>query len=221
MTHSQVKNSKIINEKALSLAEACSQVGSPQIRNLGTVAGNIANASPAADSALPLLVLDAELNVIDKEKEQSIKVNSFFVDYKKTLLKPNQMIKGVSFKGLGYGEGTAFLKLGKRNAVTISMASAAAYVKLNKDGLKIEILRLALGAVAPTPVRASGIEAKASGLSLNECLELISQEVHKDIQPITDFRASKEYRQKIATALAKRAVKAAVANAQSSMGVKK
>lgn len=209
-THEKVHQSDLLQTYASALVEASGSVGSLQTRNLGTLAGNLANASPSADSAPALLVLNAELLITSLRAEAVIPLTSFFKGPKHNCLASDQMIKEIRFRKLRAREGSAFLKLGRRCAVTMAVASAAAYVRLDRKRDRVEELRLAFGSVAPTPIRAFNTEKKASGLNQAEVCELVRSEVSKEIDPISDMRATKEYREKVAPILAARAVENAI-----------
>jgi carbon-monoxide dehydrogenase medium subunit len=217
VTHQQVKQSSLIQQYAEVLADASGMVGSPQTRNLGTVAGNLGNASPSSDTAPALLVLDAVLRVSNREGEHMTPLESFFIGPKKTCLKPDELITEVRFKRVERGEGSAYCKLGRRSNATMAVASAAAYVKLDEKGSRIDELRIALGSVAPTPVRASETEGKAVGLAIDEVHEIIEKELRKEICPISDIRGTKEYRERVAPVLVRRAVEMAVMRARNSL----
>jgi len=216
-THQQVKRSPLMGRYAPVLAEASGTVGSLQTRNLGTVAGNLGNASPSADSAPALLVLDAALRVRRRGGERMVPLSSFFVGPKTNCLRPDELITEIRFKKLDRGEGSAYCKLGRRSAVTMAVASAAAYVKMSEQGSILKEVRIALGSVAPTPIRASVTESKAAGLSIDEVCEVIEKEMGQDISPISDVRATAEYRQRIAFVLARRAVEKAFVRAKNSL----
>jgi len=214
VTHQQAVRSSLIQQYGAALAEASGTVGSLQTRNMGTIAGNLANASPSADSAPALLVLNAELKLGSRAGEEKVPLASFFQGPKKTCLKPTQMILEIRFKQLARLEGAAYVKVGRRSAVTMAVASAAAYVRLDKSGTAIEELRLALGSVAPTPVRLYALERNACGIPCEKVFQVIRPRVRDGIRPISDIRGTKEYRERIASVLAERAVEEAIRRAR-------
>jgi len=214
VTHQQVVRSSLIQQYAAALAEASGTVGSLQTRNMGTIAGNLANASPSADSAPALLVLNAELKLGSREGEEKIPLTSFFQGPKKTCLKPKQMILEIRFKRVARLEGSAYVKVGRRSAVTMAVASAAAYVRLDRKGTAIEEFRLALGSVAPTPVRHFALERSAYGIPCEKVFQLIRAHTREGIRPISDIRGTKEYRERIASVVAERAVEEAIRRAR-------
>ena len=215
VTHNELTKSSIINEGAYVLAEACDQVGSWQIRNLATVGGNLANASPAADSVPALLVLDADIHMLSAKGKRTIKINQFFTGPGQTVLTEGEIIEKISFASLEGNVGAAFVKLGKRKAVTLSIVSAASYIKLSPDKAVFEEVRIAMGSVAPTPVRLGEAEKYLLGLQL-EMIDKVSlhSAVLNDIKPIRDVRSTAEYRVAVAGVIVERALNKAVMRAK-------
>lgn len=178
------------------LAQAARTVGGPQIRNRGTVGGNVANASPAGDVSVALLALDATVELASVRGLRSMPLSEFFVHVGKTAIAPDELILGFRFKR---PRASAFYKVGKRNAVAISVFCLGAAI--GQDGHPT----LAVGSMAPTPLRLARTEAylKAEGLSpetIKEAGRLASEEV----SPISDHRASADYRRGIAGPLVSR-----------------
>jgi CO/xanthine dehydrogenase FAD-binding subunit len=203
-TMSEIAASKTIRSKACILSEAVWQIGNPLVRNRATIAGNLADASPAADSAVPLLVLDASV-VIEKHKgkPKQIPIEEFFVGPNKTVLKKDELIREIVLSKANPSARTAYSKLGLRNAMAISVVSVGVLAEMEKG--RCNIARIAMGAVAPTPRRAYGVENLLEGHIITE--ELIDQcceTVQKEIQPISDIRATVEYRRSMTSVLLKR-----------------
>ena len=203
-TISELESSKIIRKYVPILSDATRQIGNPLVRNRATIAGNLADASPAADSAVPLLVLDASV-VIEKykDKPKQIPIEQFFVGPNKTVLKKDELICEIVFSKPNASLRTAYSKLGLRNAMAISVVSVGVLVEAEKG--KCSKARIALGAVAPTPRRAHEVENLLEGQTVTE--ELIDQcceAIQDEIQPITDVRATAEYRRSMASVLLKR-----------------
>jgi len=199
----KIAGSKAVAKKAAALSEAALQAGTAAVRTAGTIGGNLANASPAADLATPLLVLDADLSLVSQKKKRMIALKDFFKGPGQTVLQPGEMIKEVSFP-IPKGK-TAFVKLGRRKALTLSVVNAAVRLEVNRK--KCQEARIALGSVAPTPLRCP----KAEGL-------LKDQEISKDLiaqcaseamaasSPIDDQRASAWYRKKAGAAVVAKAL---------------
>ena len=178
----QVGRDETIGKYFPYLVEAALSVGSKQVRNRATCIGNLCNASPLADTATPLLALDAVLEVFGSEGEREIPIQEFFVFVRKTSLKPGEIVKGVRVpKTAGQG---VFTKLARRKEVDLSMVCMT--LLKAQDGW-----RLSYGAVAPTPVRLPKTEALLNqGAAPEEILECAVSEV----KPIDDVRASRAYR---------------------------
>ncbi len=170
-----------------ALSEAAAAMGGPQIRNRATVAGNICDASPACDAGPALLALDASVTAVSEAGERRIPVSEFFKGVRKTALDPAELAVSIRIpKAAGR---SFFYKAGNRSALAISVASLAG--KQYPDGT----VRLAMGSVNDRPVRLYGCEeAVRAGLSAEEILSALE----KDIAPISDLRASAEYRRAVA-----------------------
>lgn len=193
--HSQLEESEIIHKHVPFLAEAAASVGAPQIRNRGTIGGNIANASPAGDLLPSLVVLDAQVKLQSRSRgEVLLPLAEFLVGPGQNQAQPDELITGVIFSIPKKGQQGAFVKLGQRKALAIAVVNGAVLLELGAEG-RVESCRIVVGAVAPTPLRAVQTEQALLGnvlteSLLNRSLELLDQE----IQPISDLRGSREYR---------------------------
>ncbi|MEN6621704.1 MAG: xanthine dehydrogenase family protein subunit M [Smithella sp.] len=195
--------SDILKGYAPALFMAANDFADPVTINSATIGGNIADASPAADTAPSLLVLDAKINVVSKKGKREIPVDQFFKGVRKTDLAPDEIITSISFIPAA---ASGFYKIGLRNAMAISVATAAAFVKLDKNG-NIADCKLALGSVAPTPIRAKNAEAFLNGKKPDkETLAGMAEAIQEDINPIDDIRATAAYRRQVAPVCAKRAI---------------
>ena len=205
-TIADIASSEIIKSKSPILASAARQLGNPLIRNRATIGGNIADASPAADTAPPLLALEAFLCLESEGGEQrEVPLDQFFTGPNQTVMKENEVITKICFKEPEDPINGAYIKLGLRNAMAISVVSVAVMLKIEKGVCRKA--RIALGSVAPRPVRAYGVEKSLEGKELNrDVIEASANEVSKDISPISDIRASAEYRQHTSSVLLKRAI---------------
>lgn len=215
-THADLVASPLLQQAAPALVQAAVTIGCPQTRQRGTLGGNLANASPAADSAPPLLTLAADLHLADVGSERIIHLSDFFIGPGETCLDAGEYIHSVTFRR-PYGRwGAAFEKLGKRNGMAISLASAAAYLEIGAEG-RLQIVRLALGSVAPRPVRSPHAEACLVDKDPSpELFQRAGQAALEDISPISDVRASSEYRQHIVPVLIRRVLEKALRQAESS-----
>lgn len=204
-THSTIMDNSILRDSAISLAEAASSIGCQQTRNRGTIGGNIANASPAADMLPPLLTYDAVIHVGSLDKTREILLKDFLLGPGKTALLTGELIEAISFKILE-GYGMSFLKLGKRNGMSISIASVAVAIAMDDHGIILDA-RIAMGSVAPTAVRCQQAERCLIGNAPSERLFHQASEAARDqIEPIDDVRASAEYRCTAAASLVARAL---------------
>lgn len=197
-THAEVAGSPLVRSAAPLLAEACGQIGSPQIRARGTIGGNLCTASPAGDCIPPLFVLEASVEVVGQGKTRTCDVESFFVGPKRSSLAPDEIVLGVRFPALGADHVSFFRKLGQRKSLAISVVSVAFVARRVRPGV-FEDVRVALGAVAPTVVRARTVEKALGGKRLDiETARHVSKLAFRDCVPITDIRGSQGYRQEMA-----------------------
>ncbi len=209
VTHDEIENSEIIKKKAYVIAEAAAQVGSPQIRNMGTVGGNIGNASPAADIVPALLVLDAKVEMQSIQGQEEKELLSVFKGPGQLSIKKGQVISNIKARVLAEQEGAAFMKSGQRKALAISVINGAVWLKVN--GNKIEDVRIALGAVAPTPIRLFDVEKWLIGREANEDVFKKAGEMAKEVvKPIDDIRSSAEYRKTVSAAIVYNGLKTAL-----------
>jgi len=210
---SEIGVSTVIKEHVPIVADAASQLGSLQVRNLGTIGGNLCNASPAADTAPPLLVLDAKVNVRSIDGQRLVPVTELFTGPGKTILAPGEILAEIQIPITEATAGVCLIKLGRRNAFTLSIVSVATLVKV-KDGI-FDDVRIALGAVAPTPIRASKAEEYLKGKRMSEqVIDEGAKIVAGEVKPISDVRASEEYRRDMSYILTKRAINRSVQRAR-------
>jgi xanthine dehydrogenase FAD-binding subunit len=213
-THAEAEASPLVRERALALAEACASVADPLIRCRATLGGNLCTASPAADSVPALLALGAEICLVSLGGERRMPLESFLIGPGKTAILPGEVLAQICLPiRPGPGGGSAFVKLGRRHAMAISVVNVAAFIQVEAG--RITTVRLALGSVAPTVIRSRSTETILLGRSL---VELHSAEdgsgtwprmVRKDISPIDDVRASGAYRRYVAAALTQRVIEQA------------
>lgn len=197
VTHGRIAESSLLREKALPLVESCTEVGSPQIRNLGTIGGNLVMASPSGDSIPALYVLGAEVILASKEGERSIPIEDFLIGVKKSVIRPDELLVAISFPGMSADDRGFFKKLGQRKALAISKVSISAIVSL-RDGV-VTSVRIALGAVATTVIRTPRTESFLVGQALTP--EVISEAARlcsEESRAITDIRSTAGYRDEMA-----------------------
>ena len=201
----ELASSKIIRKVAPILSEAADQLGNPLVRNRATIAGNLAHASPAADTAVPLLALEATVILAGDGKLRQIPIEQFFRGPNQTVLKADEMIKEISFQKPNSNARMAYKKLGRRSAMAISVVSIA--VVLEMESGKCKKVRISLGAVAPKPIRAYGVEEMLEGKEVTDKLiGACCEHVQTEINPITDIRASAEYRRQVSSVLLRRRI---------------
>jgi carbon-monoxide dehydrogenase medium subunit len=205
-TFSDLLDSAVVREKFPLILEMAGTVASPGIRNRATLVGNIASAVPCCDGGPVLLVYEADLRVTGPKGERRIPVSEWFLGPRKTVLEPGEIVTSVEMRLPAEKCGSCFVKLGRYQGADLAQASVAVLA------LPDHKYRVAFGAVAPTPVRARRIEALLEGRPCEPALvtsagQLISQET----APITDVRASKEYRALMLPAMFDRGLTAAVA----------
>ncbi len=206
VTHTQTLTSPLLRQAYPALVSACRQVGAPPVRNRGTLAGNLANASPAADSALPLLVYDARVVASRISAERLLPLDEFYLSPGQTQLSSDEFIREIKLPKMPPRTMAVFLKLGNRQAMAIAVASIAVRLSLDETG-KVSQARVALGSVAPTPLRAYQAETILQAHPLNETtIRLAAQAARRAACPISDLRASAEYRSKMMEVLTHRAL---------------
>ena len=212
------ENGDVLNQAPV-LALGAGKIGSPLIRNRATVGGNLASARPAADTAPPLIALGAAVVLQSSAGGREVALDDFFQGPGQSVMKPNEILSLVRIPVGGAGCGGGYEKLGLREALEIAIVNAAAVVKLDSTGEKIESARVALGAVAPTPIRAPRAEDALTGSPADEStLAKAAKAAMDDARPISDHRGSAEYRRLMVEVLTRRALTAAVQNARQSLG---
>ena len=192
VTHAQVCGSEVIRHDYPCLWEASSAVGSVQVRNLGTVAGNLCNGSPAADTAPPLMALGATLELLGPEGKRAVPLVSFFAGPKETHLRPAEMLTAILLSPPRLAGGSAYVKLGRRKAMDLALASAAVTMT---GQFPLIHCAIALGSVAPTPVRAFRAEGLFERTAPSaEFFKEVAGRVAEECYPIADVRATARYR---------------------------
>ena len=203
-THAQVAANPLIR-KLPALHDAVSRIGSPQIRNRGTITGNICNASPAADSAPPLLVHEAEVVVNSLDDERIMPIEELFAGPKINSLEPEELITEIRIPVPSHYSASSYMRIGRRKAFTLSVVSAAAFIQMEDD--TCVDAKVAFGSVAMTPLRVPEAEALLKGSTLDgEDLEAASETVYETVKPITDVRGTAEYRKDMCPVLMERAI---------------
>jgi len=195
----------------MPLRKIMSLMGNPQVRNIATIAGNLAWASPAADLAPPLLTLDAQVKVYGSVGERTLSLDTFFRGPGKTVLKQNEIITEILIPSRSLDKVAMAHKFMKRKANTLSVCSAA--VSLNRiSGKTVKDVRIAVGAVAPIPMRMRRAESLLEGQAIHErLLGKIKEMVFEEINPITDGRSTAWFRKEVTPILVERCITEALA----------
>ncbi len=213
-TFAEILESKVTRELDC-LTQSAAEIGCVQTRNMATIGGNICSAVPSADSAPALLVLDARVKIAGRDNKRMVPLNEFFLGPKKNALKPAEIMVEIQAPMLPARTGTSFMKIGRRQAMTLAVVNAAALITLDKTGRVIENVRIALGAVAPVPLRATKAESMLKGCEA--CEDLIDRAATiaaEEVSPISDIRATQTYRRQVSRVLVQRALMQAWEKAQ-------
>lgn len=215
VSHSDVAASRIIQQRCPDLAEACAQVGAAQIQNLGTLGGNLCNASPAADAAPPLLLMDALLTLASARGERRVAIHDFFLGPRRTVLEPDEILKEIFVPQPAGRRGATYLKLGRRKAMEIAIVGVGVAIHLNGSDRIVSECRIAMSSVAPTPLRARRGEAIFTNREIgDELIEEAAEVAAEEASPISDVRATRGYRLDMIRVLCRRAAREALARAR-------
>jgi xanthine dehydrogenase FAD-binding subunit len=202
-TISSLIENPIIRKNFPVMVRAMEVFGSPPIRNMGTLGGNIVTASPAGNTLPPLYVLDAAVEIWSREGQSDVPINRFIVGPGKTRLKSGEIVYGIRINKCSEYNLHHFKKVGQRNAMAIAVVSLAAVLKINKIGI-IEKARLAWGAVGPTVLTSSEIDAAFTGRHFTASLfQEVAPLIDQLISPISDVRADADYRRQVSANLVK------------------
>jgi carbon-monoxide dehydrogenase medium subunit len=209
-TIAEMAASPVLLDNSPILASAARQLGNPLTRNRATVGGNLANASPCADSAPPLLALDASVEILSpKGKTRQVPLKKFFKGYKFTDLVKGEVLSGITFPKPDDSTKCSHIKIGLRNAASICVASIA--VALDMEGKTCRKARVAAGSVAPIPMRVTRVEKLLADKEINApLLEKCMAAVKEEISPISDIRGSLEYRSYVTSMILKRNIERAL-----------
>ncbi len=205
-TFSEIHNSIIIRQYLPLLRDVSRQIGATQIQNRATIGGNIANASPAGDSMPVLLVYNAELILTSQTRERKVPLRKFYLGYKDMDIRHDEIIKEIRISVIDYSDWKSiFRKVGSRQAQTISKISLAGLMKIEDS--RILECRIAMGSVAPIPLRLPKLEKYLIGKNINSLppeanpldnYNEIREIINKSISPIDDVRSTREYRLNVA-----------------------
>lgn len=215
MTATDLEGSPEINHDFVALSKGAGSIGSPLIQNLATIGGNLISARPAADLPPNLLVYAAKVVLQKKGGQRTLNIEDFFKGPGKTTKEPEEVLTKILLKTPPNYSGGGYVKLGKRKALEISIVNVAAFLSLESPDGAIREARIALGAVAPIPMRAKTAEGLLKGEKPGEALfRKAGEEAAKESKPINDFRGSAAYRRDMVSELTKRALSMAFEEAR-------
>jgi len=206
-----IERSRLIQERYPVLSQAASVLGSIEIRNRATVGGNLCNAAPSADMAPSLLALGARAIIASGKGERVVPLEDFFVGPGETVLGMDEILIRVEIPPMKPGSAGEYIKLGIRKAMDIAVVGVAAVLAFGPtEGICAEA-RLALGAVSPTPMRAKKAEKGLMGKKIDDgVMELAAKTASEEASPLSDIRASQDYRRGMVRVLTRRAIERAV-----------
>ena len=204
-----IEVSPVIRQKFGVLAQAASELGTPQVRNRATIGGNLCNAAPSAETAPALIVLEARLKIAGAGGERTVPIEDFFTGPGQTMLHPDEILSEIQVPNPPPRSGGVYLKQTVRKALDLATVGVAVITRL--DGDIIRDVKIALGAVAPTPMRARKAETLIREQKLDDALlDEAGLVASGEASPIDDVRSSAEYRKKIIRDLVRRAIRQAV-----------
>jgi len=216
VTHQSIVDDPIIRERFGGLWTACSKIGTPQIRSMGTLGGNLCNAAPSADSAPPLIAFQAVVKVIGVKGERSLPLEEFFIGPGKTALQTGEILVEIDVPCPSPRSGLVYVKLPARTAVDIAAVGVAACVILDVKNETCQDVRIVLGAVAPTPIRSRAAEEILRGQKIKDpVIQKAAQIASEEARPISDVRSSAAYRTEMVRVLTMQAIRQSLAQAKS------
>ncbi len=212
-THREVETSSLVRRRVPLLVETYRHVATIRVRNMATVGGGLAHADPNQDPPPTLIALGATLKASSANGSRIIPLEGFFTDYYETVLKPDEIITEIFVPRLPANSGSAFLKFLPRTADDYATVSAAAVVTLDPARKIFTDVRIALGSVGTTPIRAREAEAVLRGQPVKaEALREAAEKAKQIVDPVSDFRGSAAYKKEMAGVFVRRALEAALDN---------
>lgn len=214
-TFSHIANNDMIQKHIPMLGDAVDMAGGPQLRNIGTIGGNVCNGVTSADSASSLCCLDAVLVLKGPDSVREVPISQWYTGPGRTVRNHDEVLTAIRIKKENYqGYGGHYIKYGKRNAMEIATLGCAVSVKLTEEKRHIQDLRLGYGVAAPTPIRCHKTEEAVKGMETGEALaQAVGKGALEEVNPRSSWRASREFRLQLVEELGRRAVKQAVINA--------
>ena len=202
-------SSPVLKEKAVAVTRAAGKMASPPVRSLATLGGNLVTASPAADPGCALVGLRAEVVLTSAKGQRIVPLESFYTGPKTTVIRPDELLTEILVKPTQAGEGSSYMKIGRRQALTLAVLNAASRVKLDGQG-KVEAVSISVGAAAPTLLRIKPAEAMLLGQVLSEeAIQEAGAIAAQEIKPIDDVHGTAWYKRKVAPVLVARTLREA------------
>lgn len=213
VTVREIEIAPFVQQHYRGLYQAARELGSIQVRNRATLAGNVCRASPSADTLPPLIADDATAHIHGADGARTVALERFFTGPGRTVLRGDEILTGFSIPAPAAHTGKAYIKHGRRKAMELATVGVAVRMTVKND--RCEDLRIVLGAVAPTPIRALNAEAVLRGEPIsNRLIEAASLAAREESRPISDVRASADYRRQMVGVLTKRALLQALEGAR-------
>jgi carbon-monoxide dehydrogenase medium subunit len=220
VTHAQLCLSPLLRERAFLLTEGAASLGSPQIRTIATVGGNLISGQPAADTSLPLLALGASVNILSEGGEREVSLTEFFLDQGRTAIDPRkEILTRIRFPALRGNQGGSYLRLSKRRSLSLPILALAAVVDIDLQKKVFKDASLGIGPVAPVPIRALRTEAMLRGAPISEkTVEMAGESASSESSPrSSSLRGSSDYRKEMVKVLVRRGLIQALKRAGASV----
>ncbi len=210
-TLSDIESSPLVRDKFPVIADSARKIGTPQVRNVATVGGNLCNAAPSADMAPSLIGLESKAKIKGPKGERTVALDEFFTGPGETILRTGEMLTEIQVPDMKQYTGAVYLKLPARTAIGLAVVGVSAVITLNSTGTSVVDARIVLGAVAPTPIRAREAESLLKGKVIEDKLiDKVAEVAAQEARPISDVRGSASYRKEMISVLTKQAIKQAV-----------
>ena len=212
---SSLARDPIIRKYVPSLGEAVMTVGGPQVRNVGTIGGNLSNGVPSADSASTCFAWDAQIELSSADEVRVLPIAEFYISAGKTDRRPNELLTGVLIRRESYeGYKGAYYKYAMRNAMDIATVNCSTVVKLSEDRRVVEDVRIAFGVAAPTPIRAPHGEDALRGQTISkEAIDAAARAAISDTKARDSWRAGKAFREHMLAEIARRCLRTSITRA--------
>ncbi len=214
-TITEIERSAEVRRNWTALAEGADSLGSPLVRNRGTIGGNIANARPAADMLIPAVALGGTITLQSKTSSRKLAVEDFVVAPGKTKIKSGEILTEMTFPAPPPNSGSCYYKLANRKALEISNVGVAVWLSLKEMNGPVDDIRVALGAVGPTPILAESVKEELIGkIPTDDVIQKAAKAARRDARPIDDHRGLAEYRAMMVETLTEKMIRSALERAK-------